>query len=457
MESDTPASSTSGEKTELRRTLGYWQVAFYGLGSMLGAGIYALIGKAAGVLGNMVWAGFLVALAGAALTALTYASAGSRYPKAGGAAYITQRAFGRPVLSYVVGFAVMMSGLTSMGAGSQAIANILIDAFHWGVDARLLAIALVFLTGCVIYLGIRESMKVNLVCTFVEAAGLLFIIAVGMRFWGSVNYLELPPPPADKPAGAGDSLVVLLILQGAVLTFFSFIGFEDVLNVSEEVKNPRRDVPRGLITAMIAAALIYVAVAVTAVSVKPWDSLTGSNPLTDVAKIAAPWLPGVDNIYRVIAVFAIGNTALLNYLMGTRLLYGMSRQGLMPAPLGKVHPKRKTPHVAVLALFCVVSVLILSGEVKALAEATVLLLLTVFSVMNVALLVLKRRPGEPAGGFEVPSWVPLAGAVICAVLIVTRVTSSGDKNAPLVAGAVIVVALALYALLKPKASAVEEM
>ena len=428
---------------------------FYGLGSMLGAGIYALIGRAADSLGNAVWLAFLVAMIAAMLTGLSYACVGSRYAKAGGAAYVTQHGLHKPLLSYVVGIAVMMSGLTSMATGSQAIAEQLEKALGFSIDIKFVAIGIVFLVGCVIYRGLRESMWLNVLCTVVEASGLLFIIAVGARYWGSVNYLETAK---DTVAGGpGSGITLALVMQGAVLTFFSFIGFEDILNVSEEVKNSRKNVPFGLIGAMILATLIYMAVAITAVSVVPWRELAASKtPLMDVAHKAAPWLGGIDRLYLGITIFAIGNTALLNYIMGSRLLYGMSRQGLLPAILSRVHPKRHTPHIAVFVLFGIVTVLILSGGVKQMAESTVLLLLAVFTVVNIALVVLKRRPGEPKGGFEPPMFVPVLGALTCASLIYTRIHSavtSADTSmhiAPLIAGGIIVISVLLYVVLKPK-------
>lgn len=454
-------SSRTDSPPSLQQTIGGWQVLFYGLGSMLGAGIYALIGRAADSLGNAVWLAFLTAMIAAMLTGLSYACVGSRYARAGGAAYVTQHGLHKPLLSYVVGIAVMMSGLTSMATGSQAIAEQLEKAFGFALDIKLVAIGIVFLVGCVIYRGLRESMWLNVLCTVVEASGLLFIIAVGARYWGSVNYLETAKDTVA--GGAGSGITLALVMQGAVLTFFSFIGFEDILNVSEEVKNPRKNVPFGLIGAMILATLIYMAVAITAVSVVPWRELAASKtPLMDVAHRAAPWLGGIDKLYLGITIFAIGNTALLNYIMGSRLLYGMSRQGLLPAILGKVHPKRHTPHVAVFVLFGIVSVLILSGGVKQMAESTVLLLLAVFTVVNIALVVLKRRPGEPQGGFEPPMIVPVLGALTCASLIFTRIHSaitSPDASmhiAPLIAGGIIVISVVLYAVLKPKNPVVQD-
>lgn len=441
----------ANDEHTLHRSISAWQVALYGLGSMLGAGIYGLIGDAAKTLGNAIWLAFLAAMIVALLTGLSYACVGSRYPKAGGAAYVTQRALGKPWLSYVVGLCVMMSGLTSMATGAQRIAEIFLKELDLEFPVKLAAIFIVLIVGLVIYRGIRESMWANIVCTVVEASGLIFIIAVGMRFWGGVDYLETPPQ-AD---GEGDSFLIMLILQGAVLMFFSFIGFEDVLNVSEEVKNPRRDVPLGIVGAMVTATLIYMAIAITAVSVVPWrDLATNPAPLMAVAKTAAPWFGGIDKVYFVITLLAIGNTALLNYVMGSRLLYGMSRQGLLPAILGRVHPTRRTPHVAIVVLFAIVTALILSGSVKQLAESTVLLLLMVFCVVNISLVVLKRRPGEAKGGFEVPLMVPVLGAIVCLVLIAVRIESAWSKEgghvAPLVALGIVVVSLVLYRITRPE-------
>ena len=215
------ADESSSHDGQLQKSLGFWQVMLYGMGSMLGAGIYGLIGKAAGSLGNAVWLAFVVAMIAAMLTGLSYACVGSRFPRAGGAAYVTQEAFQRSWLSYVVGIAVMMSGLTSMATGSQLIAASMIKAMHLPVNEKLLSIVLVMMIGLIIFRGIRESMWANITCTVVEASGLIFIIAVGMRFWGGEDYLAVPPSASNEG-------LWMVVLQGAVLTFYSFIGFEDL-------------------------------------------------------------------------------------------------------------------------------------------------------------------------------------------------------------------------------------
>ncbi|MBB3935876.1 APC family permease [Aureimonas phyllosphaerae] len=424
----------------LKRSVGLFQVTLLGLGSMLGAGVYGLIGEAASELGSAVWVAFMVSMVAALLTGLSYASIASRYPRAGGAAYVTQRAYRYPLLSYTVGLAVVCSGLTSIATQSNVVARNF--ASVTGIDApqSVLAIGFLVILAGILFRGITESLWLNAVCTIVEAFGLILVIAVGISWWGSADLLEFPPPGE----GAVEGSVMLLVAQGAVLTFFSFIGFEDMLNVSEEVKNPERTMPIAMISAMLMATVIYICIAITAVSVVPWRELAeAAGPLTLVVERAAPWFP--TGIYAGITIFAVANTALVNYVMASRLLYGMSRQGLMPAALGRVHTTRRTPYVAIAALLAIVVLLSLVGDIGALAASTVLLLLIVFTVVNVALLVLQRRPGEAKGQFEVPSIVPLLGAIICSVLIVVRI-GQGEWTAPIIAIGLIVAIVALFYL-----------
>ncbi|KQQ82112.1 amino acid permease [Aureimonas sp. Leaf324] len=424
----------------LKRSVGLFQVTLLGLGSMLGAGVYGLIGEAASELGSAVWVAFMVSMVAALLTGLSYASIASRYPRAGGAAYVTQRAYRYPLLSYTVGLAVVCSGLTSIATQSNVVARNF--ASVTGIDApqSVLAIGFLVILAGILFRGITESLWLNAVCTIVEAFGLILVIAVGISWWGSADLLEFPPPGE----GAVEGSVMLLVAQGAVLTFYSFIGFEDMLNVSEEVKNPERTMPIAMISAMLMATVIYICIAITAVSVVPWRELAeAAGPLTLVVERAAPWFP--TGVYAGITIFAVANTALVNYVMASRLLYGMSRQGLMPEALGRVHATRRTPYVAIAALLAIVVLLSLVGDIGALAASTVLLLLIVFTVVNIALLILQRRPGEAKGQFEVPSIVPLLGAIICSALIVVRI-GQGEWTAPIIAIGLIVAIVALFYL-----------
>ena len=432
-------SVQDGEPT-LHRSVGPFQMALYGLGSMLGAGIYGLIGKAAGEVGNAVWLAFLVALVAALLTALSYASLGSRYPRAAGAVYVAQRAYGFPLLSFMVGLALVCSGLTSIATQSRVFGANFIELFGLGtLPVAAIALCYLFGTTAIIYRGIQEAMWVNVLCTVVSIAGLLLVVAVGASYWGSVNYLETPPTN-------GNGETALIVIQGAVLAFFAFIGFEDMYNVAEEVREPEKTIPIGLISAMLIAALIYIAVAVTAVSVVPWQDLARApGPITEVVARAAPFIPPL--LFTAITIFAVANTGLVNFVTASRLLYGMARQNLLPDHLGKVHRRRRTPHIAILVLFLILVPLALMGTIAELAAATVLLLLTVFSVVNGALFVLKGRKGEPPGRFEIPRIIPALGFLVCVGLIVVRV-STGDWRAPAIAGSLLLACFLIYMLMR---------
>jgi APA family basic amino acid/polyamine antiporter len=429
------------DEPKLHRSIGPTQLALYGLGSMLGAGIYGLIGQAAGIAGNAVWLAFIAALVVALLTALSYASLISRYPRAAGAAYVTQRAYHIPLLSFVVGVAVVCSGLTSVATQSRVLAANIAQWFGWqSIPVEVFGVGFLLIMAGIAFRGIRESMWVNVLCTVIEASGLLIVIAVGFSFWGSVNLLEVPTTP-------GNDFFFLIILNGAVLTFFAFLGFEDTINVAEECRDPETTMPIGLIAAMVMAAILYIAVAITAVSVVPYGELAkAASPLTAVVSKAAPAFPAW--VFTFITIFAVANTALVNYVTASRLVYGMSRQGLMPAFLGRVHSTTKTPHFAIFLLLIILIPLVLTSTVSNLAAATVLLLLTVFCVVNAALVVLQRRKGEKKGKFEVPAFVPALGAVVCLVLIVARV-AGGNWIAPAIAGGMLAATFLLYFAMRP--------
>ncbi|HEU4405654.1 MAG TPA: APC family permease [Polyangiaceae bacterium] len=431
------AASDSPGGPSLARTMGLGALVIYGVGDLLGAGIYGLVGEAAGRLGRAAWLGFLASALAALATGLSYASLGSRYPRAAGAAYVAERAFGRPWVAYLLGLATVAAGLSSTAAASRVLAGHL-EGVAFGAPRAALAAAFVVALGALNFWGLRESTRVNALCTAAEAGGLVLIVAVGAKHWGSVDYLD-----AAAPANPGGALTPAALLGGAALSFYAFIGFEDLINVADEVKAPHRTLPRGIVIALVVTALMYTAVALTAVSIlSPAELAASPKPLVDVAARAAPWLPPA--AFTAVAVLAVTNTALLNSITGSRLLYGMARQGLLPRALGRVHAGRRTPHVAVGAVTAAALALALAGEVATLANATSVLLLAVFVTVNVALFRLQRRPGEPRGAFEVPAFVPAAGAAVCLALL-----AFAQRKALLGAAAVLAAIAVLY-VVSPK-------
>lgn len=423
-------------KTQLKRSIGLMGLILYGVGGILGAGVYGLIGRAAGEVGNAVWMAFLVSMIAAGLTGLTYASLASRYAKAGGASYFTFKAFGNPFLAYVIGMATFASGLTSMATASRVFSGYFHGLFSV-IPVPVILIAFALLLTLIVFIGIRESLMFNALCTVIETSGLLFILFIGIPYWGSVDYFDFTSP--SYPQG---TFTFSIVLTGAILTFYSFIGFEDMINVSEEVKNPKRDIPRGIILAVLISSLIYMGISITAVSVLPPALLAASGqPLVDVVKEAAPWFPPA--IFGVIAMFAVANTAMLNFIMGSRLVYGMSNQGLLPRFFGKVHGRTQTPHYAIFVIMIIFLLLAVTGDISSLARATSLLLLMCFITVNIALIRIKKI--DPVGGaFDVPVVVPYAGAGVCLLML------SRAQSAELItAGIVMAVIVALYYFVKP--------
>lgn len=435
---------TDTSSPTLKRNIGLVALTLFGVGDILGAGVYGLIGRAAGEMGNAVWLAFLLSMIAAGLTGLSYASLGSRFPRAGGAAYVSLKAFRKPFISYLVGLAVLASGLTSMATAARVFGGYLNGMFP-GLPPLAIALGFSLLIAGIVFRGIRESLLANGLFTLIEVSGLLLIIAAGLPYIGSVDYLD-----ATTPQNLAGDISLSLVLTGAVLTFYSFVGFEDMLNVAEEVKEPHKTLPAGLLLAVLIASLIYMIIALVAVSVlTPAALAASSQPLVDVAAQIAPWFPSA--AFSLIALFAVANTALLNFVMGSRLLYGMASHGLVPRLLSRIHAGRRTPHMAILAVWVAFVVLVLSGDISSLARATSVLLLSCFVLVNIALIVLKQRESWD-GYFKVPTFVPALGVVVCLAML-----SQARMPELITAGVILVGIVALYFIMRPSADAIEQM
>jgi amino acid transporter len=406
--------STGGGVT-LDRGLGFWALVSYGLGDILGAGIYALMGKVAGVAGAHAWLGFGVSLLAASITALTYSELVNRFPRSGGEAFYAERGFGMPLVSSVTGWLVFCAGTLSLAAIAVVFAGYL-ESWLPAVPGPLVIVAFILALGFVNFRGIRESSMANIVCTVIEASGLVLVIVVGGAHLMGGGVGATGPPPATNPL-ALDGADPERVMQAAALAFFAFIGFQDMVNVAEEVEAPERNFPAAILTALGVAGIIYVAVAIIATAVVDPRVLGASSaPLTEVVEVAGGG--GLARVFPVVALFAVANTGLLNFIMASRLLYGMAGQGLVPSPLARVHAGRRTPHLAILTVLTAALVLALSGTLGYLAGATSTLLLVVFLVVNLALVMVKRRDGAgDRPGFRVPAAVPLLGVFVTAAVM----------------------------------------
>ncbi|MBW4422381.1 MAG: amino acid permease [Myxacorys californica WJT36-NPBG1] len=400
---------TNTDADSLKRVFGLRTLVIYGVGDILGAGIYAVIGKIAGLSGSLVWASFLTAMVVAAFTALSYAELGSRFPQSGGVATFVHRAFRTDWLSLLVGWLMFCTCLVSMATLSRAFAGYL-NAFIPALPVWLIVITLFAALAFVNFRGMQESSALNIVCTTVEVSGLIIVVLVATLFLSGGGGTAAASSLATSPPVGWTS-----VAQGAALAFYAFIGFEDIVNVAEEVKNPERNVPRAIVLSLGIAGIMYILVSWLAAQVlTPAELGASAAPLLDVVRRSQPNFPQV--IFTVIALFAVMNTALLNFVTASRLMFGMSRDGLIPAWLGKLHPRRATPYRTLLVILPIVIVLALSGTLQFLAGTTATLILLMFCLVNLSLLILKRR--EPRNsGFHVPMLVP-AIALLCNLILI---------------------------------------
>jgi amino acid transporter len=268
-------------------------------------------------------------------------------------------------------------------------------------------VGILLLLAVINFRGMRESSTTNIVATMVELTGLLIVVVAGALFLS-----DNPDVSIRQTLVASRQVSWNGIARGAALSFFAFIGFEDMVNVAEEVKDPERNMPRAILIALCVTGGVYLLVVFVATSVVPPAVLADSEaPLLSVVQRSTNIVP--DRMFALIALFAVANTGLLNFIMGSRLLYGMSQQGLLPSVLGAVHPERRTPHLAILTVLVVALALALSGTLTYLAGTTSLLLLVVFFTVHLALIAIKRRDRQRSRTFCAPRLVPIAGALTC--------------------------------------------
>ncbi len=405
---------------------------FFILGDILGGGIYALVGEVGADVGGAIWASFLAALLLAALTAGSYAELVTKYPRAGGAALYAKRAFGSPLVAFLVAFAVMASGVTSASALSRAFGGDYLAEF---VDVNVVAAAVVFvlLVAVVNYIGILLSVRLNVVLTLVELGGLFLVVLIAVA--ALADGTGDPGRALEFKEGTAP---LLAVLAGASVAFYALIGFEDSVNIAEEAEQPQRSYPIALFGGLAAAGLIYLVVTVVASMAVPTDRLTtSSGALLEVVQIGP--LSVSTKVFSAIGLLALANGALINMIMASRLLYGMATEGVLPSYFARLS-RRATPIVAIVFTTLVAVGLIATGDLGALADTTVLLLLCVFIVVNISVLTL-RRDEVAHEHFRVPSLVPFLGIAGCCLVM-----SQVEIETWLRGGALLALGLALWAI-----------
>lgn len=390
----------------LKRGLGFVLLTLYGVGVTVGAGIYVLVGKVSAEAGLYGPVAFLIAAVVAGLTALSYGELAGRYPVSAGEAVYLNEAFHSRALATFVGLLVAATGLVSAAVitlGFVGYLNILIAT----PTTVTLCAVVVALAGLAIW-GITESVFLSGLVTIVEIGGLLAVVFFGMDelvMTLDAQAMFFPPLEADIWAS---------VLAGALLAFFAFIGFEDMVNVAEEVRDPVRTIPRAIVATLILTTLLYILVSAIAVAAIPQAELIASDaPLALVFERTS----GMDGqVLGGVAVFAVINGALIQMIMGSRILFGLARQGWLPGVLGRVHPARQTPIVATVVVAAIVLGLALAFPLVGLAAATSYITLTVFTLVNLSLLWIRLR-GDTVGAWHVPLWVPGVGAACSAAMV----------------------------------------
>ncbi len=362
---------------------------------------------------------FLVAFVVATITAFSYLELVTKYPQAAGAALYAHKAFGIHFVTFLVAFIVMSSGVTSASTASRAFASNLSEGFGLGWEGgavTLAAIGFMVAVAAINFRGVGESVKLNVVLTLVELSGLVLVILVGLYAitQGRADFSQITvfESPDDKNA-------FLAVTTATSLAFFAMVGFEDSVNMAEETKEPSRIFPKVMLSGLAITGVVYVLVSMTAVALVPIGVLAApdnATPLLDVVEAGAPGFP-TEQIFPFISMFAVANSALINMLMASRLLYGMAKELVVPPILARVHPERRTPWVSII-FTTLLSVFLITffGNVAALGGTTALLLLSVFTVVNVAVLVLRKDTVDHEH-FRAPTAVPVLGALFCAYLV----------------------------------------
>jgi amino acid transporter len=420
----------NGPEPDLKRVMGPKLLLLFVVGDILGAGVYAVTGQMAGIVGGIVWLPFLVAFVVATLTALSYLELVTKYPQAAGAALYTHKAFGVHFITFFVAFAVICSGITSASTSANVLAQNLtggLEANGW-IDSTpgtgtitLIALGFMVLLALINLRGVGESVKFNVVLTLVEVTALTIVIGVGFyviaQGEGSFDRVTTFENPDDKG-------LFLAVTAATSIAFFAMVGFEDSVNMVEETQEPERIFPRTLLTGLGIAVIIYMLVAVSVVTVLTSEQIADASngrALLEVVRIGAPDFP-IDKVFPFLAVFAVANTSLINMLMASRLIYGLAQQDVLPRTLGKVSPNRRAPYAGIgfstlqaLGLIVYVSEQAESEVVINLANVTSLLLLGVFTIVNITCLVL-RSDGRDSM-FRSPGPTPVIAALATAFLI----------------------------------------
>ncbi len=398
-------------KSKLSRELGVALLLFYGLGNILGAGIYVLVGKVAGVAGYSSVLSFVVACIIAIFTALSYMELASRYPVSSGEAVYIKEGIGSKNLAIASGIFIALAGLISAAALSHGFVGYLSEFISIPVPFAITMIILLLVLLSI--KGIKASIITASIFTAIEIFGLLLII-----YFGFDNIIN-PNIPYTQFIPEFDIAEVGIIFLGSFLAFYAFIGFEDMVNVAEEVKNPTQTFPRAILLALIISTILYILIILVALQSLELEQLVSSKaPLSDIYQNISGYNP---MIISIIGLFAVINGALIQIIMASRVVYGLSSRGWLPKYFSRVSNVTKTPVEATVLVGIVTVVFALFFDLVTLAGFTSMLILIIFTLVNIALIRIKKIKPKVEGVIEIPVWIPWCGVILNLLLISVKV------------------------------------
>jgi len=372
--------------SSLKREINLLTLVIYGTGIIVGAGIYALIGKATGMAGNSVWLSFLLGAILASFTAMSYAELSSMFPKSASEYHYVKNAFNSDILGNIMCSAEIFVDLIACSTIILAFSGYFSSFFD--IPVVIVSGVVLILLSFINFIGIKESMFFVSAHTLIEIGGLIIIIILGIGSFGSVNYMEMP-------MGFGG------ILSASALIFFAFLGFEDIVNVAEETKAPRKTLPKAVILSLLISSIIYILVSLSVVGMGNWKTLATSNAPLAYA-ISNKFGLDVSNIISVIALVATAGTSLVFLIAGSRMMYGLSEAGEIPKIFSKIHSKTRTPWVSILASFVISMTFVLIGDLKLVASITNFGAFVVFVLVNLSAIILRYRKPNLEREFRMP-------------------------------------------------------
>ena len=374
--------------SELKRHMGLFQLTMYGTGLILGAGIYVLIGEAAGFAGDAVWVSFVLGSIVALFAGFSYAELSSVFPKVPAEYIFIKNAFKNNFFAFLIGWLIAITSIITAATVALGFGGYFSEFVN--IPIIISAIGLLAVLSIVNFIGIRESAFTNTIFTIIEISGLILIIVIGFTFINPepVNYIE-------SPSGFTG------IATAFVLVFFAFIGFEAIANISEEVKKPKKTLPRAIVLSVAISGMIYILVSLAVVRVVNWEELaTSSAPFALVAERALGSEAHI--LLSSIALFAITNTVLITLVTGSRIFYGLARERVFPVILKKIHFKTKTPWVAIIVIMAASIIFTLIGDVVIVANIAVFAIVITFASVNLAVIVLRYTEPDIERKFRVP-------------------------------------------------------